>query len=129
MNRVTSDLQTDLVPGAAPGQQDELKEKSIDFIAQLKRTLREEGEDEAMRFVYRYFYSLRKEQNYRLCERILEDVDVSPLPPVVLIAFLTITAPLRKQLPNRTAFYSRARAAIESVRSPDATSKLLVGLE
>jgi hypothetical protein len=129
MNRVRSDLQTDLVAGAASEQQEELKEKSIGFIAQLERTLRDDGEDAAMRFVYRRFYSLRKEQNYRLCDCILEDVDAARLPPIVLIAFLTITAPLRNQLSNRIAFYARARAAIDSVRDPKAAYRLLVGLD
>jgi hypothetical protein len=129
MNRATSDLPTDVVTSATPGQQDEIKEKSSHFIAQLDRTLAESGEDVAMRFVYRYFYSLRKEKNYRLCDRILEDVGARQLPPVVLTAFLTITAPLRKELPHRTAFYASARVSIESVRGADATSRLLVGLE
>ena len=82
-----------------------------------------------MRVVYTYFYALRKKRDYQLCDQILQDMDVWRLPPVVLIAVLTVTAPLREPLANRRTFFGAAKVAIEKCRGPEATGRLLAGLE
>jgi hypothetical protein len=116
---------------ANPGEEDRSEEavKASTFLSQFERTLRENGEDAAMRFVYRNFFVLRKSQDYGLCDRILDGVETNQLPPPVLIAMLTITAPLSTMLVQRENFYHRARRAIEDLRGPDLATSLLVGLE
>jgi hypothetical protein len=82
-----------------------------------------------MRLVYHNFFVRRKSQDYGLCDRILDGVETNRLPPLVLIAILTITAPLGTMLVHRENFYHRARRAIEDLRGPDLAASLLVGLE
>jgi hypothetical protein len=48
---------------------------------------------------------------------------------VLLIGFLTMTAPIKERLSHRAAFYLAARDAIQEARGLDAAQKALVGLE
>jgi hypothetical protein len=98
------------------------------FLADLYRQVREGEEDAALKAIYHHLYRLWQEGQVGLCERILEEVDVGALPPVLLIGFLTVTAPLKERLRTREAFYQRARERVEVVRGSE-PERLLVGLE
>jgi hypothetical protein len=103
--------------------------ESTMFLSSLTRVVREKSERAAARYIYAHFYRLRMAEEYPLCDRILDDVDVEHQTPVTLVALLTITAPIKKHLENRASFYERARKVIENLRGPDAAARTLVGLE
>src|SRR5262249_8256106 len=104
-------------------------EQAQAFLAELYRQVRSGEEDLALKTIYHHLYRLRQAGQVSLCERILGDVDVGLLPPVLLIAFLTITAPLKGRLPNRSEFYMRARERVRVLRGVETADRLLVGLE
>jgi hypothetical protein len=60
---------------------------------------------------------------------LLREVRVTALSPVLLIGFLTVTAPIKDRLSHRATFYLAVRDAIREARGADATAKALVGLE
>jgi hypothetical protein len=86
-------------------------------------------ENAAMQLIYGHFHTLRKRGEADLCDRVLEKADVSKLAPVLLVAILTATAPLKRQSGQRSGFYQRAKGAILELRGPELTGKILVGLE
>jgi hypothetical protein len=103
--------------------------KSSAFLSSLYRTVDEGNENAAMRMIYSYFYQLRMQQDYCLCDRILEDIDERRFVPFLLVALLTITAPLKKNLRQRASFFQRAKNAIAQLRGRETAERILIGLE
>jgi hypothetical protein len=99
------------------------------FLDQLAALLRQGQEDSALRLIYHSLYEFRRAERYGLCDCLLRQVNVDALPPVLLIAFLTMTAPLKDRLSHRAGFYQAVRAAIAEARGAEAAQKALVGLE
>jgi hypothetical protein len=97
------------------------------FLEQLAEQIRQGQEDSALRLIYHSLYQFRCAGRHGLCDRLLSDVPV--LSPVLLIGFLTMTAPIKDRLSHRAAFYLATRDAIQEARGPDAAQKALVGLE
>lgn len=103
--------------------------ESTRFLSQLYKMARDGNERPVIRFVYAHMYRLRMAEDFAIIDRILEDIDVQRLPPSLLVAILTITVPIKKNLDNRASFYDRSKSTIEAVRGPQATSRILAGLE
>ena len=82
-----------------------------------------------MNLIYGYIFKLRMQKDVALCDRILESVDEKRLAPCLLVAILTATSPVRKNLKKRASFYQRSKDAIERLRGPEAAKKILIGLE
>ena len=112
-----------------PATATENRDESVLFLSRLTKMVREGNEKDAMRFIYEYLYELRMDKDFDLCDRILEDIDEKALSPTLLVAVLTITAPLKASLNHRATFYSRAKSAIEAVRGVEAAGQILIGLE
>jgi len=74
-------------------------------------------------------YKLRMAEDFPIIDRIFEDVEVQRLAPSLLVALLTITAPIKQHLESRSAFYERSKIEVNLLRGPQATSRILVGLE
>jgi hypothetical protein len=104
--------------------------KASAFLSDLYQQIDRGPENAAMQAIYRYFYDLREHGDDALCGKILEEMDVARLSPALLVAVLTVTAPLKERLLDRRAsFFVRARNAIAAVRDPETTRRILVGLE
>lgn len=99
------------------------------FLAKLTVLVQDGQEDDAMRLIYSHFHALRRAGCYGDCDAILDELDERQLAPVLLVAVLTITAPVKSKLAQRTNFYNRAKQAILGVRGPETTERMLVGLE
>ena len=104
-------------------------ENSSSFLSCLYRTIEEGKENTAMQFIYKYFYNIRMRKDYKLCDRILRDVDEQRLDPFLLVTILTITAPLKQFLNQRIPFYSKAKKAISALHGSEKTERTLIGLE
>lgn len=89
----------------------------------------ESAENKAMGLVYEFFFLQFEKDNFNLCNRILENVEVDRLPSVVLVSLLTVSAHGERRLPARTNLYWRAHKRILEVRGPERTPRILVGLE
>lgn len=87
------------------------------------------AENAEMRAVYREIYALMRAGDHAEIDRRLAGVDVASKPPVVLLAWLTITAAARRTLPARTAFYLAARDRITALYGAERAARLLKGLE
>jgi len=74
-------LRPTVVAGTPLEEKDGLTEKSTCFIAETRQDAEGQGEDAAMRFRVPLLLFLRKEKNYPLCDRILEDLDIPALAP------------------------------------------------
>jgi hypothetical protein len=106
--------------------------KAAIFLSTLYQVVKEQGEDAAMRMVYAYIHKIRMEdrpEQLVLCDRILEDIDFRRVPPVLLIALLTITAPIKKKLKKRAQFFANAKKAIAEARGSEPAERMLIGLE
>lgn len=114
---------------AAPTYGDASREESLSFVTALYKKLKETDEDLAIRFVIKFLYELRKNGRFALCDRILQDVQIEKIPAVAMVALLTISAPIKDKLPHRADFYGRAKRAIIQQRGPEATERLLIGLD
>jgi hypothetical protein len=115
-----------------PIEQQECTEglKARAFLSNLYQQIDSAQENAAMQAIYRYFHELCQQGDEALCGRILEDMDVTRLTPSLLVAVLTVTAPLKERLlDRRTSFFARARQAVAAVRGPEASQRILVGLE
>ncbi len=105
------------------------KIEAEDFLSNLYRAVEEGHEDAAMQMIYGHLHALRLEGKLSCTGRILEEVKERRLPPVLLVALLTITAPLKSKLASRAAFFVRAKQAIAAVRGPEPAGRILIGLE
>jgi hypothetical protein len=85
-------------------------------------------ENDAIQLIYNKFYQLRQIKKYDVCDRILKDVDEKQLTPVLLVAFLTITSPMKKLL-QRAEFFTRSKIRIASLYGDVKAKRILVGLE
>jgi len=97
------------------------------FVAELYRNIEAGDENSAIRLVYNRFYRARMSCDLRLCDRILADVDEKRLTPTLLVAILTVTAPV-KNLNERASFYQRAEEEIARLRGAEACKRILIGL-
>lgn len=102
---------------------------ALSFIYQKLEENNLAEENGKMRLIYNLFYDLRVEKNYQLIDGILQNTDEKSLAPVLLIAILTVTAPIKTFLNHRIPFYQRAKEAIVVERGIETTEKLLMGLE
>jgi hypothetical protein len=118
-----------MAPLTVPPTADEDTRDAAAFLEQLAEQLRQGQEDSALRMIYHSLYQFRRAGRYGLCDRLLRDVPVAALPPVLLIGLLTMTAPIKDRLTYRAAFYLAVRDAIREARGPEAAEKALVGLE
>jgi hypothetical protein len=110
-------------PGAAS-----LSEVSA-FLAEISRLAAAAQEDAAMDAIFDHVNALLMAGQFARCDELLRLIDVDKVPPVLLISFLTITAPAKDKLAERGHFYDRAKAEIVRRRGPETTARLLVGLE
>lgn len=85
-------------------------------------------EDAAMRLIYGRFFELRRKRRFDQCDYILDNIVETRLSPVLLVATLTATAPIRERK-SRLEFFRRAQDAIVKNRGADAASRILLGLE
>jgi hypothetical protein len=100
----------------------------VTFLSKLATLDHDGQEDAAMQLIYSHLYALRMAGRFGVCDAILEQIECN-LAPVLLVALLTITAPVRGKLAKRTVFYRRAKQAILAMRGPEATERILIGLE
>lgn len=62
---------------------------------------------------------------YHVCDRVLELADVCRLNSTLMVAFLSITLPVKGQLISRADYYRRVRMALLHDRGPERTARLL----
>jgi hypothetical protein len=86
----------------------------------------EEGDESG---ALRLIYSLYIQNDCDLYDEILADIDERRLAPFLLVALLTITAPLRSTLQQRASFFTRAKEAISELRGRETAERTLIGLE
>lgn len=104
--------------------------KAITFLSRLNRLIEEQEKERlVMRMIYNNLYRFRMDEEYGLCDRILEQLDVRRLTPSLLAAILTVTAAIRDYLQQRAAFFKRAMEEIVRVRGEQAAKQILIGLE
>jgi hypothetical protein len=118
-----------MAPLTSPPTADEDTRDAAAFLEQLAEHVRDGQENSALRLIYHSLLQFRRAGRYGLCDRLLHEVNVSALSPVLLIGFLTMTAPIKDRLNHRAACYQAAHDAIREARGPEAARKALVGLE
>jgi hypothetical protein len=101
----------------------------FEFCEEIYR-LAEKDKKTAIDFIFDRINNLLMAGDFDECCEILDKTQTEKLPPMLLVALLTITAAARKQLiPHRDQFFVRAYANIEAERGKEATDRLLVGLK
>ena len=103
--------------------------EAVTFLSKLATLVHDGQEEAAMQLTYSHLYALRMAGRYSTCDAILEQIDERNLAPVLLVALLTITAPVKSKLARRTAFYQRSKQAVTALRGSKATEQILIGLE
>ncbi len=86
-------------------------------------------EDRAIDVIFEHVNSLLIEGRFEACDRILAEVEIARIPPVLMISFLTITAAAKPQLHNRDSFFRNVAGVIARERGARAAERLLDGLE
>ena len=86
-------------------------------------------EDRAIDVIFEHVNGLLIEGRFDVCDRILAEVDIARIPPVLMISFLTITAAAKPQLHNRDSFFRNVAGVIARERGERAAERLLNGLE
>ena len=82
----------------------------------------------AIDVVFQHMNRLLMEGRFEDCDEILSRVELRRIPPMIMAAFLTITAAARKELKNRPVFFENVRLLVEAERGPEDAKRLLVGL-
>lgn len=98
----------------------------LDKVYDLARCGKEEF---AIDVIFEYMNTLLVQGEFGTCDRILAEVDIGRIPPVLMVSFLTITAAAASRLKNRKRFYQFVRALVARERGEKAAERLLDGLE
>jgi len=86
-------------------------------------------EDYAIDVIFEFMNNLLVEGQFEACDRILSEVAIARIPPVLMVSFLTITAAAKPKLKNRHRFFSIIRRLVARQRGEKAAQRLLDGLE
>lgn len=89
----------------------------------------QEKTDCAIDVIFNYMNNLLVEGKFEFCDRILSEVALTRIPPVLMISFLTITAAAKPKLKNRHRFFSIVQRLIVQERGEKGAQRLLNGLE
>jgi hypothetical protein len=116
-------------PNPREEEHNEVAIKASGFLSGLYRIVEDGEENAAGRLIYSAFHQFRQRQEYELCDRILQDADVKRLPPVLLVAMLTITTSMKKQPRKRAGFFARSKIEIARLRGALAAERIVIGLE
>jgi hypothetical protein len=127
--RIVRNSMAHSIPNPREEERGEVAVKANTFLSGLYRTLEGRDENAAARMIYSNFYEFRQRQEYGLSDRIVQDVEENRLTTVLLVALLTITASMKKQLRHRTGLFERAKAKIARLRGEEAAERTLIGLE
>lgn len=100
---------------------------ALEFLASL-RTWLAQDDDEAIDYIYREVDTFLRKSEFSRVDDILRAVDISSLPVVSLLAFVSITNAPRSLLPARPGFVARVRQHLASVE-PNRVEELLAGIE
>jgi len=98
----------------------------LDTVYDLARSGKEEL---AIDVIFEYMNGLLVQGKFGTCDRILAEVDIGRIPPVLMVSFLTITAAAAPRLKNRRRFHQFVRALVARERGEKAAERLLDGLE
>ena len=82
----------------------------------------------AIDVIFQHMNSLLMERRFDDCNEILRKTELRRISPMLMAAFLTITAAARKELKNRPVFFENVRLLVEAERGPEDAKRLLVGL-
>jgi hypothetical protein len=79
--------------------------------------------------VYDHIEQLLYEGSFKVCDQILERIDVDRLSTALMRSFLTITAPARDELKARSDLYTRIQKAMIGRIGEEKTGRLLSRLD
>ena len=82
----------------------------------------------AIDVIFQHMNSLLMKRRFSDCDDILSKTELRSISPMLMAAFLTITAAARKDLTNRPVFFANVRLLVEADRGTEAANRLLVGL-
>jgi len=98
------------------------------FLAKVY-SLNDSGrEEEAIDVVLGHFNDLLEAQRQDECDRILDRIELSRIPHVLMLSFLTITAGAKGKLKNREKFFHQVWQLIADKRGNEIANRLLNGL-
>lgn len=119
-----SDLQADIC------NEDEGSTSEISaFLDTVYDFAKRDKEDHAIDVILEYMNNLLVEGQFEACDRILGEVDIARIPPVLMVSFLTITAAAKTRLKNRNTFLKVVRRVVARERGEKAAERLLDGLD
>ena len=117
--RVRRNESDDLLPNEEIGDEaDELLE-TIYSLVKLDETRR------AIDVAYEYFFAHIRSHSHRNCDRVLELADVGQLNSTLMVAFLSVTLPIKQELKGRRGFYQRVVDALTQEKGEERAAKLL----
>jgi hypothetical protein len=99
------------------------------FLDTVYDFAKREKEDDAIDVIFQYMNNLLVEGQFNACDRILGEVDIARIPPVLMVSFLTITAAAKTKLKNRERFLNVVRRVVARERGEKAAGRLLDGLD
>ena len=85
--------------------------------------------DDALDRIYETFYKKLSNGEYAFCNHILKNLTSESYPLVILMGFLTASAPWKQRLPARSAFFKEVGISALGKYSKSKTTTLLKGLE
>jgi hypothetical protein len=100
-----------------------------DFLNTVYGFAKRGEEDEAIDVILEYINDLLVEGQFDSCDRILDEVDLARIPPVLMVSFLTITAAAKPKLKSRDRFFKVVQRLVAKQRGGKATARLLDGLD
>ena len=107
----------------------EVDDVILDLLTTIYGLDQQRDEDHAIDVIFERMNSLLVEGRFNVCDRILAEVDLAKIPPVLMVSLLTITAAARTKLKHRAQFFSHVQAALARQRGAKAANRLLAGLE
>lgn len=114
---------------AADPDLDDVSEDIEAFLDRVYDLAEKSQSRRAIDVIFLHMNTLLMDGKFHVCDRILSEVDLQKIPPMLMTSFLTITAAARKKLPHRPMFYRNVRRLVEAKRGPASADRLLVGLK